>query len=173
MHICTLQRPGTKIECFLWGLDYFKTQPVLSPWQVRWWEYLPCFNYNTIHINGERNWVADTLSHYYKYDAIEDIHPNKEFVKVDEILDPDGELLPVERFVEIWNNVIRKLCRLKDKPSDTMAESVALNNISNTSDSVSSLDDEDVVTITSGNDKESLHIHIEQSFYLTSSVKKV
>ena len=22
------------------GLEYFKTQPVLSPWQVRWWKYL-------------------------------------------------------------------------------------------------------------------------------------
>ena len=37
------------------GLKYFKTQPVLSPQQVRWWEYLSCFNYDTIHIDGERN----------------------------------------------------------------------------------------------------------------------
>ena len=37
------------------GLEYFKTQPILSPQQVRWWEYLSHFNYNTIHVNGERN----------------------------------------------------------------------------------------------------------------------
>ena len=27
------------------GLEYFKTQPNLSPRQTRWWEYLFCFNY--------------------------------------------------------------------------------------------------------------------------------
>ena len=34
------------------GLEYFKTQPNLSPRQTRWWEYLSRFNYNTIHIDG-------------------------------------------------------------------------------------------------------------------------
>ena len=36
-------------------LEYFKTQLVLSPRQVRWWEYLSHFNYDTIHVSGERN----------------------------------------------------------------------------------------------------------------------
>ena len=27
------------------GLEYFKTQPILSPRQTRWWEYLSRFNY--------------------------------------------------------------------------------------------------------------------------------
>ena len=31
------------------GLEYFKTQPNLS---LRQWEYLSCFNYNTIHVEG-------------------------------------------------------------------------------------------------------------------------
>ena len=83
------------------GLEYFKTQPALSPQQVRWWEYLSRFNYGTIHVNGERNQVADALSHYYEYDTAENKHPNKEFIKADEVLDSDGELLPVKRFVEI------------------------------------------------------------------------
>ena len=30
------------------GLEYFKTQQNLSPRQTRWWEYLSCFNYDTI-----------------------------------------------------------------------------------------------------------------------------
>ena len=30
------------------GLEYFKTQPNFSPRQTRWWEYLSCFNYNTM-----------------------------------------------------------------------------------------------------------------------------
>ena len=100
------------------------------------------------------------------------MHPDKEFVKADKILDPDGELLPVKRFIEIWNNTIRKSCRLQDKPTDAVAESVALNNTNKTTDSVSSLDNEDIITINSGNDKESLHTRIEQSFDLTSSVQK-
>ena len=68
---------------------------------MRWWEYLSRFNYDTIHVDGERNRVADALSCSYEYDTIEDKHPNKEFIKADEILYPDGELLLVERFVEI------------------------------------------------------------------------
>ena len=34
------------------GLEYFKTQPNLSPRQTRWWEYFSHFNYNTIHVDG-------------------------------------------------------------------------------------------------------------------------
>ena len=83
------------------GLEYFKTQLVLSPRQVRWWEYLSHFNYDTIHVDGERNRVADALFRYYEYDTAKDRHPDKEFVKADKVLDPDRELLPVERFVEI------------------------------------------------------------------------
>ena len=78
------------------GLEYFKTQPNLSPRQTRWWEYLSCFNYNNIHVDGTRNQVADSLSCYYEYDTIEDQYPNSEFVKADEILDPDGDLAPVQ-----------------------------------------------------------------------------
>ena len=100
------------------GLEYFKTWPILSLRQTWWWEYLSCFNYDTIHVNGERNQVADALLHYYKYNTTEDKHPDKEFIKANKILDPDGELLPVERFIEIWNNMISKSHRLKYKPRD-------------------------------------------------------
>ena len=53
-----------------------------------------------------------------------------------------------------------------------MAESVAIKNTNTTTDSSSSPDDDNVLTINSGNDKESLHTHIEQSFDLTIKVKK-
>ena len=52
-------------------------------------------------MDDEWNRVVDALSRYYEYDTVEDNHPDKEFIKADEILDPEGELLPVERFVEI------------------------------------------------------------------------
>ena len=139
---------------------------------MRWWEYLSRFNYDTIHVDGERNRVADALSRYYKYDTAEDKPPDREFVKADEILDPDGELLPVERFVEVRTNAIRKSRRLKDKPSEAVAESVVINNTNTARDNSSGPEDDDVVAINSGNDRESLHARIEQSFDLTSKVKR-
>ena len=90
------------------GLEYFKTQLNLLLRQTRWWEYLSCFNYNTIHLDGTWNQVADSLSRYYEYDIIEDEYPNSKFVKVDEILDPDGELAPIQWFIEIQSQVIRR-----------------------------------------------------------------
>ena len=121
---------------------------------MRWWEYLSCFNYDTIHVDGERNRVADALSCYYKYNTIKDKHPDIEFVKANKILDPDRELLPVKRLIEIQNNMIKESCRLKDKPSNTLAESVAINNTNTTPDSISSPDNDDIVVINSGNDKD-------------------
>ena len=41
------------------------------------------------------------LSRYYEYNTIEDEYPNSEFIKVDKILDLDGDLAPVQQFVEI------------------------------------------------------------------------
>ena len=52
-------------------------------------------NYDTIHVDGMQNQVADSLSCYYEYNTIEDEHPNSEFVKADEILDLDRDLAPV------------------------------------------------------------------------------
>ena len=40
--------------------------------------------YDTIHVYGTCNQVADSLSCYYKYDTIEDEYPNSEFIKADE-----------------------------------------------------------------------------------------
>ena len=53
-----------------------------------------------------------------------------------------------------------------------MAESVAINNTNTTINTGSSPDDDDVVAIHSGNDKESLHTRIEESFTLTNKVKQ-
>ena len=50
------------------GLEYFETQKNLSDRQVRWWEFLSCFNYTIMHVNGIDNKVADCLSHYYEND---------------------------------------------------------------------------------------------------------
>ena len=102
------------------GLEYFKTQLNLSLRQTRWWEYLSHFNYNTIHVDGTRNQVADSLSCYYEYDTIEDKYPNSKFIKADEILDPDRDLAPIQQFIEIRKQVIRQSQRLQEKNSSSM-----------------------------------------------------
>ena len=109
------------------GLEYFKTQPNLSPRQTRWWEYISHFNYNTIHVDGTWNQVADSLSRYYEYNTIEDKYPNSEFGKADEILDPDGDLAPVQRFIEIQSQVIRRSQRLQERTPTARLESQMLN----------------------------------------------
>ena len=48
-----------------------------------------------------QNQVADSLSCYYEYDTIWDEYHNSEFIKVDEILDPDRDLAPIQQFIEI------------------------------------------------------------------------
>ena len=67
------------------------------------------------------------MSHYYEYDTIEDEYPNNEFVKVDEIFDPDGDLAPIQQFVEIKNNVVRRSQRLQERTPAVRLESQMLN----------------------------------------------
>ena len=83
------------------SLEYFETQPSLSSQQTRWWEYLSHFNFTVQHVDGMTNWVVDCLSHYYKTDGPEDKHPGHEFMSPDTWLDPDRELLPVQRYIEV------------------------------------------------------------------------
>ena len=71
--------------------------------------------------------MADSLSRYYEYDTIEDEYPNSKFVTADEILGLDGDLAPVQQFVEIWNNAIRRLQRLQEKIPAVRLESQMLN----------------------------------------------
>ena len=59
-------------------------------------------------LDGTWNQVVDSLSRYHEYDTIEDEHPNSEFIKENELLDPDGDLTPGQRLIEIWNNAIRR-----------------------------------------------------------------
>ncbi len=75
------------------SLKYFKTQPNLSSCQVKWWEYISQFNFTIQHVDGKTNRIANCLSHYYKTDGPEDVHPAHEFVSADAWLDPDGQLL--------------------------------------------------------------------------------
>ena len=154
------------------GLGYFKTQPNLSLMQTRWWEYLSHFNYNTIHVDGTQNQVADSLSCYYEYDTIEDEYPNSEFVKADKLLDPDGDLAPIQQFIEIQNNVVRRLQRLQEKIPAAQLESQMLNVSFNNTPVEQEPEDDDTITYTSGNNRKLLLTLIEKEFNLNKTIMK-
>ena len=83
------------------GLEYFETQKNLSDRQVQWWEFLSRFNYTIMHVDGMDNKVADCLSCYYENDASEDNHSENTYDNADIRLDPDGKLLPTDRYMEL------------------------------------------------------------------------
>ena len=83
------------------GLEYFKTQKNLSDRQVRWWEFLSCFNYTIMHIDGVDNKVVDCLSRYYENNTSDDNHLENTYVNMNIRLDPDGELLPTDHYTEL------------------------------------------------------------------------
>ena len=154
------------------GLEYFKTQPNLLLRQTMWWEYLSCFNYDTIYVDGTHNQVADSLLCYYEYDTIEDEYPNGEFIKADKILDPDGDLAPIQQFVEIQNNVIRRSQRLQEKIPAVRLESQMLNETFNNIPEVKEISDEDTIVYTSGSNGKPLLASIEKEFNLNQVIRK-
>ena len=129
-------------------------------------EYLSHFNYNTIHVDGTWNQVADSLSHYYEYDTIEDEYPNSAFVKVDKILDPDGDLPPIQWFVEIQNQVIRRSQRLQERTPTARLESQMLNETFNNVPVEQETEDEDTIIYTAGHNGKPLLALIEKEFDL-------
>ena len=54
-----------------------------------------------MHVDGVDNKVADCLSHYYENDTSDDNHLENTYVNTDIRLDPDGELLPTDCYMEL------------------------------------------------------------------------
>ena len=140
--------------------------------QTRWWEYLSHFNYNTIHIDGTQNQVADSLSCYYEYDTIEDEHPNSKFIKADEILNLDGDLAPVQQFIEIQSQVIRRSQRLQEKTPTARLESQMLNETFNNIPEEQEISDEDIIVYTAGSIGKPLLASIKKEFDLNQVIRK-
>ena len=122
-------------------------------------------------VDGTRNQVADSLSHYYEYDTIEDEYPNSEFINADEILDPDRDLAPVQRFVEIQNQAIRRSQRLQEK-TPARLESQMINETFKNIPEEKELSDEDTIAYTSGSNGKPLLASVEKEFDLNQVIKK-
>ena len=86
------------------GLEYFETQKDLLDRQV----------YTIMHIDGVDNKVADCLSRYYENDTSEDNHSENTYVNADIRLDPDGKLLPTDRYTELHAAATRRSKRLAE-----------------------------------------------------------
>ena len=86
------------------SLTFFKTQETLTAQQARRWDFISRFDYEPIHVPGVLNIVADCLSRYFKNHFPEEVHPEWGYVDIDVWLDPDGDTLPVDRYVEMAAN---------------------------------------------------------------------
>ena len=106
------------------------------------------------------------MSCYYEYDTIKDEYPNNEFVKADEILDLDGDLAPIQQFLEIQNNAIRRSQRLQERTPAARLESQMLNETFNNIPVEQETADDDTITYTSGSNRKPLLALIEKEFDL-------
>jgi RNase H-like domain found in reverse transcriptase len=109
------------------GLEYFETQKNLSDRQVRWWEFLSGFNFTIMHVDGVDNKIADCLSRYYENDTGDKNHPERIYVNADARLDPDSELLPTDRYMELKTAATRRSSRLAKKKEAQIMESEEMN----------------------------------------------
>ena len=67
-----------------------------------------------MHIDGVDNKVADCLSRYYENDTSEDNHSENTYVNADIRLDPDGELLPTDHYMELHVAATRRSKQLTE-----------------------------------------------------------
>ena len=138
-------------------LKYFETQKNLSDRQVQWWEFLSRFNYTIMHIDGVDNKVADCLSCYHENDMSDDTHSDNTYVNVDIQLDPEGELLPTDHYMELRAAATRLSKHLAKRQESCHIKAKILNASDKKSlPSENTLLTDDVTAIAAGNDSKSL-----------------
>ena len=76
------------------ALVYFKEKQHTSGHHIQWQNFFYGFKCDIMYVEGHRNKVADTLSHYYKSSSDEDLHYNN-FISADICLDKQGDDLPL------------------------------------------------------------------------------
>ena len=125
-----------------------------------------------MHINGVDNKVADCLFHYYENDMSDDNHSESTYVNADIRLDPDGKLLPTDRYTELHAAATKQSKHLAERQESHHIEAEILNagdKQSLPSEDTPSTDD--VTTIAAGNDRKSLRTHVEEMINLRAIVK--
>jgi hypothetical protein len=80
-----------------------------------------------MHVDGVDNKVADCLSRYSENDTGDESHSEHIYVNADARLDPDGELLPTDRYMELKTASTRRCDRLAEMKEARIMESEAMN----------------------------------------------
>jgi Integrase zinc binding domain/RNase H-like domain found in reverse transcriptase len=151
------------------GLKYFETQKNLSDRQVRWWEFLSRFNFTIMHVDGVNNKVADCLSRYYENNTGDEDHPEHIDVNADARLDPDGKLLPTDRYMELKTAATRRSSRLPEKKEARIIESEEMNDSAQRvlpEDTPPLKDDDDILVTAASSDGTTLRTKLEDSMDL-------
>jgi hypothetical protein len=105
------------------SLEFFKTKDHRANRQIRWSQYFERFNCTITYVEGPRNKVADCLSRYYSEDTFDDLRKDNEYMSADIRLDPDGDDLPIARYLEVGRprpgfpqlRVLHRVTQLKPK----------------------------------------------------------
>ena len=125
-----------------------------------------------MHIDGVDNKVVDCLFCYYENDTSDDNHLENTYVNADIRLDPDGELLPIDHYMEICAAATSQSKHLAKRQESHHIEAKILNasdKKSPPSEDTSLTDD--VTAIAASNDGKSLWTHVEETMDLQAIVK--
>jgi RNase H-like domain found in reverse transcriptase len=151
------------------GLEYFKTQKNLSDRQVRWWDFLSRFNLTIMHVDGVDNKVADCLSQYYENDTGDESHPEHIYVNADARLDPDGELLPTDRYMELKTAATRRSSGLAEKKEAGIVESEEMNDSAQRAlpEEMPPSEDDDIAVTAASSDGTTLKTKVEKAAWIS------
>src|SRR5258708_15393924 len=87
--------------CTMTAHIYFKEKNHTAGCNIRWQNFFYGFNWKIIYIEGHKNKVADTLSHYYSSSSDKDLHYDN-FISAGIRIDKLGEDLPLSHAEEAW-----------------------------------------------------------------------
>jgi hypothetical protein len=119
-----------------------------------------------MHVDGVDNKVADCLSRYYKNSTGDESHPEHIYINADARLDPDGELLPTDRYMELKTAATRRSNRLVENKEAWIVESEEVNDSTWRAlpeETLPSIDDDNIVVTAASSDGTTLRTKVESS----------
>jgi hypothetical protein len=128
-----------------------------------------------MYVDGVDNKVVDCLSHYYKNNTGDKSHPEHINVNADVRLDPDCELLPTDRYMELKTAAMRWSNHLVKKREARILESEEMNDSAWRAllEVALSIDDEDITVTAASSDGTTLRIKVENSTDLPKILHEV
>jgi hypothetical protein len=146
----------------------------LTPRQLRWADYLSCFNFEVHHVEGITNKVVDALSRYYTEFREKDVPPHQ-YVNIDARIDPEMETLPLDRKIELETALhtaaTRRSTRLQGNREPRQAEANKVKGGGATSNTGSETLN-DVETLDSTTEGIPLQTSVEQRFNIIPIIKE-